>query len=98
MVKVFTPNKNGKIEFTQKELEKLLDEVWRDGYNSNHTYTWHSPWWYYPTYTTTTASTNGTITTAHNDTVTYISPDDKNITPTVFATGTTIGECTKCTC
>jgi hypothetical protein len=39
MVKVFTPNKNGKIEFTKKELENLLNEVWRDGYNSNTNYT-----------------------------------------------------------
>lgn len=43
MVKVFTPNKNGKIEFTKKELEELLNEVWRDGYNSNYNYYWRSP-------------------------------------------------------
>ena len=44
MVKVFTTNKNGKIEFTKEEIEELLNEVWRDGYNANHTYTWTSPW------------------------------------------------------
>ena len=35
MVKVFTTNSNGKIEFTKEELEKLLNEVWQNGYDSN---------------------------------------------------------------
>lgn len=43
MVKVFTPNNNGKIEFTKEELEALLNEVWRDGYSSNRQYWWSSP-------------------------------------------------------
>lgn len=43
MVKVFTTNNNGKIEFTKDELEKLLNEVWQDGYNSNTSYWWSSP-------------------------------------------------------
>lgn len=43
MVKVFTPNENGKIEFTKEELEALLNEVWRDGYSSNRQYWWSSP-------------------------------------------------------
>ena len=51
MTKTFKTNKNGKIEFTKRELEKLLDEIWRDGYNSNNTYTWSSPYWW-PTTTT----------------------------------------------
>ena len=51
MIKTFKTNKNGKIEFTKKELEKLLDEIWRDGYNSNNTYTWSSPYCW-PTTTT----------------------------------------------
>ena len=59
MVKVFTPNKDGKIEFTKNELEKLLNEVWWDGRNSA-TYTWTSPWTittpYYYTGTTTASS------------------------------------------
>lgn len=37
MVKVFTTNENGKIEFTKEELEALLNEVWNDGYR------WVSP-------------------------------------------------------
>lgn len=45
MVKVFTTNKNGKIEFTKEELEKLLNEVWDNGYkhNGNLWRTWKSP-------------------------------------------------------
>lgn len=45
MTKTFKANKNGKIEFTKKELEALLDEVWKDGYKANNTYTWWSPSW-----------------------------------------------------
>lgn len=43
MVKVFTTNSNGKIEFTKEELEKLLNEVWQDGYDSNKSIWWTSP-------------------------------------------------------
>ena len=45
-VKVFQSNHNGKIEFTRAELEKLLNEVYADGYNegkSSH-WTWTSPY------------------------------------------------------
>ena len=45
-VKVFQSNRNGKIEFTRAELEKLLNEVYTDGYNegkSSH-WTWTSPY------------------------------------------------------
>lgn len=45
MTKTFKANKNGKIEFTKKELEALLDEVWKDGYKANNIYTWSSPFW-----------------------------------------------------
>ena len=37
MVKVFQSNANGKIEFTRAELEKLLNEVYKKGYD-NGTY------------------------------------------------------------
>ena len=43
MVKVFTTNNNGKIEFTKEELERILNEVWNDGYNHHGTYWWTSP-------------------------------------------------------
>lgn len=41
MVKVFTTNSDGKIEFTKDELEKVLNEVWEDGRIS--CYWWSSP-------------------------------------------------------
>ena len=50
MVKVFTTNSNGKIEFTKDELEKLLNEVWEDGRNSHY-------WWSSPTITSSNMTT-----------------------------------------
>ena len=50
MVKVFTTNSDGKIEFTKDELEKVLNEAWQEGYNSNKSYVYTSPnWWSSPT-------------------------------------------------
>lgn len=44
MIKVFTLNKNGKIELTKKELEQLLNESYWEGYrNNNHLWTYASP-------------------------------------------------------
>ena len=44
MIKVFTLNKNGKIELTKKELEQLLNESYWEGYRSNKNYwTYTSP-------------------------------------------------------
>lgn len=43
MVKVFTLNKNGKIEFTKSKLKKLLKEVWLDG-KANGSYVGSSPY------------------------------------------------------
>lgn len=67
MIKVFTKNKQGKIEFTESELKKLLDEVYQDGYQNGkgqNVYWYSPPWWYnhhdwtwYSPYYTTTVST-----------------------------------------
>ena len=44
MIKVFTTNKNNKIEFTKEELQKLLDEAYWDGYRANSgTWTYTTP-------------------------------------------------------
>ena len=51
MIKVFTTNSNGKIEFTKDELEKLLNEVWDDGRKSTSYYWWASPTVTTPNYT-----------------------------------------------
>jgi hypothetical protein len=47
-VKVFTPNHNGKIEFTPAELERLLNEVYEDGQrncNCNKPLSWITPYY-----------------------------------------------------
>ena len=49
-IKVFEPNRYGKIEFTRAELEKLLNEVYTDGYKEGEyeartrSWTWTSPY------------------------------------------------------
>ena len=59
MIKVFTLNKNNKIEFTKDELQKLLDEAYWDGYRNNHYWTWTSPSW--------TVNGPSSITTCSNE-------------------------------
>ena len=45
MIKVFTTNKDGKIELTKEELKSLLDEAYWDGWKANSgTFTYHSPY------------------------------------------------------
>ena len=57
MIKVFTVNKDGKIEITKEELKALLDEAYWEGYHSNTTtYTYTSP------YTWTVSSSSDTLT------------------------------------
>ena len=53
MIKVFTLNKNGKIELTEKELKQLLDNVYWEGYKDNNkSWTYTTPLTY-PYYSTT---------------------------------------------
>lgn len=65
LIKIFTKNINGKIELTEEELRRILDEAYWEGYNNkqSNTITWASPnWWeQQPYYTTTTTSSNITI-------------------------------------
>lgn len=60
MIKVFTLNKNGKIELTKKELEQLLNESYWEGYRNNSNLYW--------TYTSPTINTNPYITYSTRDT------------------------------
>ena len=71
MIKVFTTNKDGKIELTKNELKSLLDEAYWDGFRANcTTFTYQTPNWtpYSWTISGTTATINanditqGTIT------------------------------------
>ena len=42
-IKIFTPNKNGKIELTKEELENLLNEAYKQGWNDKPYY---GGYWY----------------------------------------------------
>ena len=80
--KIFTKNEKGKIEFTEKELEALLDEIYNEGYNDGKsrsyiytTPTRTTPWWQYGTWCTTGDTITGskaatTATTATTTTAT----------------------------
>ena len=45
LIKVFTKNINGKIELTEEELRRILDEAYWEGYNNKQSniITWTSP-------------------------------------------------------
>ena len=61
MIKIFTTNKEGKIELTKDELKTLLDESYWEGYRAhNQTYIYNTPTW--TPYTWTVSGTNTTIT------------------------------------
>lgn len=71
MIKVFTTNKDGKIELTKDELKGLLDEAYREGYRANcSTYTYCTPNYTPYCWTTTTSgmslTLNSTAETANN--------------------------------
>ena len=60
MIKVFTTNKDGKIELTKDELKNLLDEAYWDGFKANcTTYTYQTPNW--TPYCWTVSGTTSTI-------------------------------------
>ena len=66
-VKVFYPDRDGRIHFTKEELQALLDEVYREGYNDARPYYW----------------TNTGITTGsplRGDNITYTATDSSSIT------------------
>ena len=70
-IKVFYPDRDGRISFTKKELEELLDEVYKEGYNDVRPYYWQSPYW----------SNSGTITTTPY--MTYSSSNSLSSTTTI---------------
>ena len=64
-IKVFTPNANGKIEFTPAELEKLLNDTYAEGQrncNCGSHITWTSP--YIAPYISTTSNETTTSNTS----------------------------------
>ena len=95
MVKVFCKNSHGKIEFTEAELKKLLDEVYWDGYRdgSKTTYVYTEPfninnqWWkdpYYYTYCKNDPySTSISSATSTNANITGTMTSGNEATPTI---------------
>lgn len=83
MIKVFTLNKNGKIELTKTELEQLLNESYWEGYRSYNSWTYSSPSSYSPTitykdwWTNTATTTNKPYTISSSDSIT-IKTNQKN--------------------
>lgn len=68
--KVFTKNEKGKIEFTEKELKALLDEIYNEGYHDgkDRSYIYTTPytpklWWQYGTWCTADSTTAKGVTT-----------------------------------
>lgn len=68
--KVFTKNEKDKIEFTEKELKALLDEIYNEGYNDgkNRSYVYTTPytlqpWSQYRTWCTTDSTVAKGVTT-----------------------------------
>lgn len=69
MVKVFQSNANGKIEFTRAELEKLLNEVYKKGYDNGAYDTKQNYWtWTSPSISTTNWRTPEAIYTTNTST------------------------------
>ena len=71
-IKVFYPDPDGSIRFSKQELQALLDEVYKEGYNDAKPHYWQSPYW----------SNSGTITTTLPY-ITYSSSNNLSSTTTV---------------
>lgn len=80
MIKVFTTNKNNKIEFTKEELQKLLDEAYWDGYRANSgTWTYTTPNYNpFRWVTTTSSSGDNQYTITYNDSINNINSTAKD--------------------
>ena len=89
MIKVFTTNKNGKIELTKDELKELLDEAYWDGYRvNNHSWTYTTPGWNPYIWTSTTSTgTSSTTSTLTNNTADVAINAPHVTTDTVLAKG-----------
>lgn len=71
-VKVFQTNANGKIEFSRNELEKLLNEVYNDGYSAGEKHMRETYWTWSPNSLTGTISTQSLPITYANETSTTV--------------------------
>lgn len=70
-IKIFYPDPDGSIRFSKQELQALLDEVYKEGYNDAKPYYQQSPYW----------SNSGSITTTPY--ITYSSNNSLDSTVTI---------------
>ena len=78
-IKIFYPDPDGSIRFSKQELQALLDEVYKEGYNDARPYYQQSPYWSnsgsitttpYITYSNSNSS-DSTVTVSNKDIPTY---------------------------
>ena len=83
-IKVFQTNANGKIEFTRAELEKLLNETYKEGHRDgenkaiNSYWTWTAP--YIGSGITNVPPLNGTSTVTYRDTLSTPTSTSESVT------------------
>ena len=90
--KIFTKNNKGKIEFTEKQLKDLLDEIYNEGYNDgSKKYYYTTPYYYRYNYfdTTTTPITYCTTASNSNDNITTATSSGLTISAKDWSTGDT---------
>ena len=82
-IKIFYPDPDGSIRFSKQELQALLDEVYKEGYNDAKPYYWQSPYLSnsgsitttpYITYSNSNSS-DSTVTISNKDIPTYITAE-----------------------
>lgn len=78
MIKIFTLNKNKKIELTESELKELLDEAYWEGYRANSGYSWTYTTPNYSPYITWCTTASNTASNTTNDTITFTSNNVKS--------------------
>lgn len=94
IIKVFKFNNNNKIEFTQSDLESLLNEVYNNGYldgRNSKDYTWTNPSWTYLNGTPRYADDKTIITTCKDNNTTLSRQMSFDDIDTTTMTATNIG-------
>ena len=89
-IKVFTMpvNNSGKVEFTRQELEKLLNDVYNDGYRKGESDAKNNYWTWCPTITNASDSTSNAI----KPSITYLNTPVEMKVPTTNTSSSTTGE------
>ena len=95
-IKIFYPDPDGSIRFSKQELQALLDEVYKEGYNDARPYYQQSPYWSnsgsitttpYMTYSNSNSS-DSTVTVSNKNIPTYTTAEQILVTNREDATTT----------